>query len=411
MSWTGRRQWPGRTQCALLLHLISCPGRRTADAARLFSAYACNTALSVPSLVTGTTQCGVNVELNSPYSAAPGAIKVGFSLNEPLPTLSVIKVFLPHLTGPFELNSGGTSSVVGLVTAGGDEKIAPLHGMGSADVSFRSVAEGLEATVSMGESRQPTVKDGEAGFQFNLTYIRNPYGGQVNASARVSLLLLNGSAWYEELVPLPRLISGPLTADRVSFQLVTAGAAIESDVQVRLKTWGVIPATGRLYIYMPHGFILSAGSTVAQHQLNLPSKNALYIASLDEAGNNITIFMSGSMGHPLSSLHPHPPTSDLAFSFVLTRIRTPYSGLSGTFRVRSVTSDGQSIDEGNNIAGVYVPKGKLRDLSVVSSDNAARKESEITVTFGSTGRVPGNGKIVRNCNSNSQKNSIQCLFN
>jgi hypothetical protein len=322
---------------------------------------------------------------------------VGFSLNEPLPTMSVVKVFLPDLTGPFVLNSGGTSGVVGLVTAGGEEKIV------WADVSFRSVAGGLEATVSMGESRQPTVKDGEAGFQFNLTYIRNPYGGQVNASARVSLLLLNGSAWYEELVPLPRhLISGPLTADRVSFQLVTAGAAIESDVQVRLKTWGVIPATGRLYIYMPYGFILSAGSTVAQHQLNLPSKNALYVARLDEAGNNITIFMSGSMGHPLSSLHPHPPTSDLAFSFVLTRIRTPYSGLSGTFRVRSVTYDGQIIDEGNNIAGVYVPKGKLRDVSVVSSDNAARKECEITLTFGSTGRVPGNGKIVHN----SQKNAI-----
>jgi hypothetical protein len=397
MSGTGRRRWLGGTRCAFLLHLISCPGRRTADAARLFSAYACNTALSVPSLVSGTTQCGVNVELNSPYSGAPGAVKVGFSLNEPLPTMSVVKVFLPDLTGPFELNSGGTSGVVGLVTAGGDEKIV------WADVSFRSVAGGLEATVSMGESRQPTVKDGEAGFQFNLTYIRNPYGGQVNASARVSLLLINGSAWYEELVPLPRhLISGPLTADRVSFQLVTAGAAIESDVQVRLKTWGVIPATGRLYIYMPYGFILSAGSTVAQHQLNLPSKNALYVASLDEAGNNITIFMSGSMGHPLSSLHPHPPTSDLAFSFVLTRIRTPYSGLSGTFRVQSVTYDGEIIDEGNNIAGVYVPKGKLRDVSVMSSDNAARKECEITLTFGSTGRVPGNGKIVHN----SQKNSI-----
>ena len=57
---------------------------------------------------------------------------------------------------------------------------------------------------------------------------------------------------------------------RVSFQLVTAGAAIESDVEVRLKTWGVIPATGRLFVYMPYGFILSAGSTVAQQQLNLP---------------------------------------------------------------------------------------------------------------------------------------------
>ena len=39
--------------------------------------------------------------------------------------------------------SGGTSDVQGLVTAGGDEKVAPLHGMGAASVSFQSVAGGL----------------------------------------------------------------------------------------------------------------------------------------------------------------------------------------------------------------------------------------------------------------------------
>ena len=50
--------------------------------------------------------------------------------------------------------------------------------------------------------------------------------------------------------------------------------------------------------------------------------------------------------------------------------------------------------QGMSIAGVDVPKGQLRDVSVVSSDNAARKECEMTFTFGSSGRVPGNGKIV-----------------
>ena len=32
------------------------------------------------------------------------AVKIGFALNEPLPPLSIVKVFMPDLTGPFVLD-------------------------------------------------------------------------------------------------------------------------------------------------------------------------------------------------------------------------------------------------------------------------------------------------------------------
>ena len=345
----------------------------------------------------GTTQCGVRVELNSPYAAAPGSVKVGFAISEKLPVLAVVKVFLPTVTGtagPFVFNTGGASKLVGLVTAGGDEQVAPLHGMGAPDIVLQSVSGGTMATITMGEIRQPTLKDTEAGFEMNITNVRNPYAGPIHGNATVWLLRTNGSIWYQEDVAMPIMISGPLTANRVKFDLTRAEAGVESDVTVKLKTWGVIPLNGYISITLPDGFILSAGSTVALKQLNFGDSNAIYVSSVNEVGNNITILMAGSMGNTLSDLKPHPPSSNLAFSFTLTRVRTPYSGTSGTFKLQSFTGDGLVIDDGSFIAGVQVGKGKLRDVFVTSTDDAARKETDMTFIFGTSGTVPGDGKIL-----------------
>lgn len=364
-------------------------------AAKLFSSEFCNRAISAPSVVTGTAQCGLQIDLNSPYSAAPGSLRIGFAISEVLPVLSIVKVFVPNVNdSPFLFHSSGSSRAVGLVTAGGDQQVAALHGLGVPTLTLETEVGGTLATVKMSDISQPSLADSEAGFQFNLTNVQNPYAGPHRANATVSLFTPNGTLVYEENFLLPAISPGPLTSERASFGLIKPSAGIESDVEVRLKTWGVIPADGRIVITLPFGFILRSGSTVAQQQLNFGQYNAIYVASSSEVGNNITILMAGSLGNTLSPLAPHRPESDLKFSFVLTRIRTPFSGLSGTFQIQTMTGNGAVIDEGNSIAGVQVAKGLLRDVQISSSDDAARKETQMTFTFGSTGTIPADGKFL-----------------
>jgi hypothetical protein len=378
---------------AVILVFVACP--ESSSAVKLFSSDSCNTAISVPSVVTGTSSCGVAVDLNSPYSAAPGSVQVGFAISEVLPVLSIVKVFLPDINNsPFIFNAGGSSRAVGLVTAAGDEQAVALHGMGIPTLKLESRSGGTLVTVKMGEISQPSTADSEAGFQFNVTNVQNPYAGPRQANATVSLFTPNGSLIFEEDVLLPALVPGPLTPNRARFGLTKPSAGIESDVEVRLKTWGTIPADGRIIITLPFGFILRSGSTVAQQQLNFGDYNAIYVGSASEVGNNVTILMAGSLGNTLSPLQPHRPESDLMFSFTLTRIRTPFSGTSGTFQIQSMTGDLRPIDEGLSIAGVDVTKGHLRDVQITSSDDAARKETQITLTFGTTGTIPADGKFL-----------------
>ena len=177
-SATGHGRDRGK-RCLLLLLLLACEAehRSVAQAAQLFSSGSCNAALGVASPVTGSTQCGARVDLNSPYAAAPGSVRVGFALSETLPVLSVVQVFLPDVASPFIFSSGGASQAEGLVTAAGDEQVAPMHGMGAPTLSVERVASGTLATVILGEIRQPTLADSEAGFQFNITNVGNPYAG------------------------------------------------------------------------------------------------------------------------------------------------------------------------------------------------------------------------------------------
>jgi hypothetical protein len=386
----------GRPRVLVVLLLLLQVGNyyHLADAARLFSNDFCNTVLQVPSLVTGTTKCGVRIDLDSSYAAAPGAIRVGFSINEVLPILTVVQVKLPDLASPFAFNTGGDSSAVGLITAGGDEQQVPLHGMGSPGFAYQTVAGGLLATVTMGEIRQPTLADSEAGFQFNITNVRNPYAGNATGNATVRLLMSNGSIWYEENVHLSVIVPGRLTPDRAKFAPTKGSAGIEVDIDVQLKPWGVLPQDGQIVISLPVGFRFRAGSTVAINQLNFGNNHAIYVSGSSEAGRNITIKPAPSLGSTLSDLEPHRPNSDLFFSFTLTSIRTPFSGVSGTFKIQTFTGEGAPIDVGDEIPGVQVDKGSLRDVTVTSSDNAARKQTQITLTFGTSGTVPADGKIL-----------------
>ena len=81
-----------------------------------------------------------------------------------------------------------------------------------------------------------TLADSEAGFQFNITNVGNPY-------------------------------AGPNRRDRLHRHMCA------SDSHERVSdTW-------TLTIELPFGFILRAGSTVATEQMNFGDFNAIYVSS------------------------------------------------------------------------------------------------------------------------------------
>lgn len=52
------------------------------------------------------------------------------------------------------LGSGGITAVEGLVTAGGDEPVAPLHGMGTPTLSIQRVNGGASRAFAGGTSKR-----------------------------------------------------------------------------------------------------------------------------------------------------------------------------------------------------------------------------------------------------------------
>ncbi|MFN9902384.1 MAG: hypothetical protein ACK55Z_27105, partial [bacterium] len=162
----------------------------------------CNTA-GGNSIVTGTTSCGVRVSLwnpgqmpniSRPFAASSGNLRLGFSVRESVPNDARVTMFLPAQREGFLLDYGGTTSIVPVVTAGGTEATQPAHGTGMPTFTVQTQMDGNVKigellTITFGSMGTPTLADAEAGYQFDFTYIRNPYAnaGLPIANVQVSL--------------------------------------------------------------------------------------------------------------------------------------------------------------------------------------------------------------------------------
>jgi len=364
---------------------------------------ACDTSGSA-SVITGATSCGVKVTLwfpdqrlniTRPYSASSGNFRLGFSVSEIVPNSAQVTMLLPPERTGFLFNYGGTTAIIPVVTAGGTEAILSMHGAGMPMFTVQTkmngnVSVGQLVTVTFGGMGTPTLADAEAGYEFDLTNVRNPYAnaGLPISNVLVSLLRANGSSWYSGNVPLPEIVPNNLTVATATFQLVNPAAGIQTDIIVTMSTLGWIPIDGRIEVFLPLGFIVTYGSTVAIGQTNLGEQSAVYVKSVNELERKITLVIAGTLGFPVTPIKP----LDRA-SFLLTKIRNPYSGLTGTFRLLTFSGSNDAIDQGLNVPGVTVQRGELRNVVVTVSDDAARQLSEYTFTMSTTGTVPGNGKF------------------
>ena len=324
----------------------------------------CDTSGS-PSVVTGSTDCGVRVSLNyagqgtnvsRPYAASSGTIRIGFAVSAQVPNDQQVHVLLPPQREGFLFDYGGKSEVVPVITRGGTEAALALHGTGMPTFSVQTkmngnVSLGQLVTVTFGSMGTPTLADAEAGFEFELTNIRNPYAnaGLPVANVEVNLMRANGSIWYYGSAALPEIVPGNLTSAEVTFELVRPEAGIQSDIRVTMTTRGWIPTDGRIEIFLPKGFILTSGSTVAISQTNMGEENALYVSSMSVAERKITLVMAGALGFNVSPLAPL-----LTGAFQLTKIRNPYSGITGVFGIRTLSGRNHLIDAGDGLGCVIL---------------------------------------------------------
>lgn len=224
-----------------------------------------------------------------------------------------------------------------------------MHGTGMPSFTVQTQMEGNSTigqlvTFEFGGMGTPTVADAEAGYEIELTYVRNPYAdaGLPRGEVQVNLMYPNRSmVWFTGKVALPEIVPNNLTGSSVKFELTTPAAGIQTDVFFEISTLGWIPTDGRMEISFPLGFTLTSGSSVAIQQTNFGEENAVYVTSLSESERKITLKMAGSLGFMVSTLAP----LDRA-SFRLTKIRSPYSGLTGTFQVRTFSGSNDLIDTG-----------------------------------------------------------------
>ena len=206
-----------------------------------------------------------------------------------------------------------------------------------------NVSTGQLVTIRFGAMGIPTLADAEAGYEMDLTNVRNPYAnaGLPIAGVNVNLFRVNGSVWYTGTSPLPEIVPNNLTGSTVKFALMNPAAGIQTDVLVDLTTLGWVPIDGRIEVTFPQGFTLTSGSTVAIQQTNLGERNAVVVTALSETERTVTLTLAGTLGFPVK---PLPPLVE--GSFRLTKIRNPYSGFTGTFRVRTFSGSNDVIDSG-----------------------------------------------------------------
>ena len=112
-------------------------------------------------------------------------------------------------------------SIVPVVTAGGTEATQPAHGTGMPTFTVQTQMDGNVKigellTITFGSMGTPTLADAEAGYQFDFTYIRNPYANAGLPIPNVQLLIL--VIIFSALLSLPTCLLASLLPALPAFQ-------------------------------------------------------------------------------------------------------------------------------------------------------------------------------------------------
>ena len=134
--------------------------------------------------------------------------------------------------------TGSTTEAIGVVTPLGSERFEPLHGTGT---PLLSVSDNV-ATIQLAGLRQTSLADAQAGYEVDLTNVRNPYAnaGLARTSATVTLFYNNGSIWHETQVLLPEFVYNPIPPSNALFELLNPAAGIVGNMRVTFSTVGEV---------------------------------------------------------------------------------------------------------------------------------------------------------------------------
>ncbi|EKX49173.1 hypothetical protein GUITHDRAFT_136329 [Guillardia theta CCMP2712] len=330
--------------------------------------------------ISASGLCGVRFYSQSSYAGASSTVYLGFAVNFAVPQSAQLRVVVPS-SSAYQLGAGGTSSVVGLTTSGGDIGDVPLHGTGSPTLT--AITGGFQ--VVLGANRTATVLDSKAGFEMLVTNVRNPWKN-LGDSATVSLWS-NGTEFFSVAVPLVQFAPYTMTNANVSIGLSNNDAMVVTDVVVTLSTSGFLPPDGKLEFHFPEGFRVQKGVTKALNQNKFSEGQAVFVSLVDETSNVVTLKVAPNLGYINTGL-----SALQGASFLLTSIRNPFAGTTSTFMVRTMTGDGTLIDSGN-ISGVFVKGGSLT-CKVSSGSDRARQLATYEFEIRTVGTIPRDGKFV-----------------
>ncbi|KAJ1481057.1 hypothetical protein T484DRAFT_1808811, partial [Baffinella frigidus] len=263
------RHWGGVWLAGLLVVLAGARGVASVES---FGGSCSSELGGAATIVTGTTTCGASVSFTGNGSAQVVTMRLGFSVNDLVVTMrlgfsvndlvpndATFSVTLPTDRNGFVFNSGATTDAIGVVTPLGSERFEPLHGTGT---PLLSITDSV-ATIQLAGLRQTSLADAQAGYQVDLTSIRNPYAnaglartsatftlfynnvdltnirnpyaneGLARTSATFTLFYNNGSIWHqlqvllpkhETQVLLPEFVYNPMLPSAALFELLNPSA-------------------------------------------------------------------------------------------------------------------------------------------------------------------------------------------
>jgi len=170
-----------------------------------------------------------------------------------------------------------------------------------------------------------------------------------------------------------------ITVADVEPQSLVVGAM--GDVDVSFTTINTIPADGKIVVTFPSGFTLDSEGSVTASSATIDGTLAV-----GTSGQVVTITRSGGTEQAKAS----------AEVITLTYIKNqPDTGSTGTYILKTTTSDDKTIDQKTDVAANTITNGgSLTNTNVEPATRYAGVVEDVTVSFTTANPIPADGKIV-----------------
>ena len=206
----------------------------------------------------------------------------------------------------------------------------------------------------------------------DVGYCKNSSGG-----VELRLATHNGVTTDVATIVLEKLDVALLEFTDIQPSALVAGSLGHVDVAFRLVN--PLPGDGKIILDFPHGVALVHPLIVQ----TISGIDGLFAVSTSGAGRVIVDRVRGSLLH----------TGGLV-QFNLTGVRNRvYSGLSGTYQIRTALHDGTLIDADLDVASDMLRPGTLQNVHIQPDSMTAGVTSKLTISFAVANPLPPDGGI------------------